>query len=96
MEQPKGFESRTYPSYVCKLKKTLYDMKQVSRAWYEKIVEFLIQSSYSIIPVDSNLFVKVRDKKMVVVLVYMDDLIVTGDHEWRYDRPEQICQSDFR
>ncbi|KAL9255783.1 Retrovirus-related Pol polyprotein from transposon RE1-like protein [Drosera capensis] len=95
-EQPKGFESRIYPSYVCELKKILYDLKQASRVWYGKIAKFLIQSDYSVAPVESNLFVKVRDKKRIVVLVYVDDLIITGNMKRRYDRPKQICQSDSR
>ncbi|KAL9256412.1 Retrovirus-related Pol polyprotein from transposon RE1-like protein [Drosera capensis] len=77
MEQPKNFESRTYPSHVCKLKKALYDLKQAPRAWYRKIAEFLIQSDYSVAPADSNLFVKTQDEKMTSVLVYVDDLMIT-------------------
>ena len=46
MEQPQGFESKTHPGYVCKLKKVLYGLKQAPRAWYGKIAEFLIQSDY--------------------------------------------------
>ncbi|KAL9270255.1 Retrovirus-related Pol polyprotein from transposon RE2-like protein [Drosera capensis] len=78
MEQPKGFESRTYPLHVCNLKKALYGLKQAPRAWFVKIAKFRIQSGYLVASRDSNLFVKIRDEKMTTVLVYVDDLIITG------------------
>jgi len=42
MDQPKGYESKSHPEYVCKLKKVLYGFKQAPRAWYGKIAEFLV------------------------------------------------------
>jgi len=58
MEQPRGFESKIHPEYVCKLKKALYGLKQAPRAWYAKIGEFLLQSGFKVAPSDSSLFVK--------------------------------------
>ena len=81
MEQPKCFKSKTYPNYVCKLKKALYGLKQALRAWYGKIVEFLVQNGYSMAPINSSQFTKVRNENITIVLVYVDDLIITGDDE---------------
>lgn len=90
MEQPGGFESKAHPSYVWKWKKALYGLKQAPRAWYGKIAEFLLQSEYSVAPADSSLFVKERDGKLAIVLVYVDDLIITGDDEEEVDRTRSI------
>ncbi|XP_039142881.1 uncharacterized mitochondrial protein AtMg00810-like [Dioscorea cayenensis subsp. rotundata] len=79
MDQPQGFESKVHPEYVCKLKKALYGLKQAPRAWYGKIAEFLVQSGYRLTASDSSLFVKHTGGKMAIVLVYVDDLILTGD-----------------
>ena len=81
MEQPKHYESKAHPSYVYKLKKVLYGLKQAPRAWYGKIVEFLVQSGCSVAPTDSSLFIKVRNDKITIVVVYMDDLIIIKDDE---------------
>ncbi|KAE8673149.1 hypothetical protein F3Y22_tig00111810pilonHSYRG00151 [Hibiscus syriacus] len=81
MTQPMGFQSQDHPEYVCKLRKTLYGLKQAPRAWYGKIAEFLTKSGYSVTPADSSLFVKANEGKLAIVLVYVDDLIITGDDE---------------
>ncbi|KAE8665560.1 PLAC8 family protein [Hibiscus syriacus] len=81
MTQPMGFQSQDHPEYVCKLRKSLYGLKQAPRAWYGKIVEFLTKSGYSVTPVDSSLFVKDNEGKLAIILVYVDDLIITGDDE---------------
>ena len=49
--------------------------------WYGKIIEFLLQSGYSVAPADSSLFVKARERKLAIVLIYVDDLIVIGDYQ---------------
>jgi Reverse transcriptase (RNA-dependent DNA polymerase) len=69
IDQPQGFKSRTHLEYVCKLKKTLYGLKQPPKAWYEKIVEFLIHSGYTVATLDSNLFIKDIGGKLAIVLV---------------------------
>ncbi|KAE8708930.1 hypothetical protein F3Y22_tig00110332pilonHSYRG00561 [Hibiscus syriacus] len=81
MTQPMGFQSQDHPEYVCKLRKALYGLKQAPRAWYGKIAEFLTKSGYSVTPADSSLFVKDNEGKLAIVLVYVDDLIITGDDE---------------
>ncbi|KAE8669113.1 Detected protein of unknown function [Hibiscus syriacus] len=70
-----------HPEYVCKLRKALYGLKQAPRAWYGKIVEFLTKSGYSVTPTDSSLFVKANEGKLAIVLVCIDDLIITSDDE---------------
>ncbi|KAE8728709.1 hypothetical protein F3Y22_tig00004111pilonHSYRG00116 [Hibiscus syriacus] len=74
-------DSQDHPEYVCKLRKALYGLKQAPRAWYGKIAEFLTKSGYSVTPADSSLFVKANEGKLAIVLVYVDDLIITGDDE---------------
>ncbi|KAL0367867.1 UNVERIFIED_CONTAM: Retrovirus-related Pol polyprotein from transposon RE1 [Sesamum radiatum] len=81
MNQPTGFLSPDHPEYVCKLRKALYGLKQAPRAWYGKIAEFLTHSGYMMTSADSSLFIKAKERKLVVVLVYVDYLIIRGDCE---------------
>lgn len=92
MDQPLGFVSGTNPNHVCKLKKALYGLKQSPRAWFGKIAEFLEYNGFVITSADASLFVKRKNSKMAVVLVYVDDLIITGDHtEMISQLKENLC-----
>jgi hypothetical protein len=46
MEQPLGCVDQTHPNLVCRLKKTLYCLKQTPRAWSNKISQYLITSGF--------------------------------------------------
>ncbi|CAM8904964.1 unnamed protein product [Rhodiola kirilowii] len=81
MEQPLGYISKSHPGYVCKLKKALYGLKQAPRAWFGKIAEFLQFCGYHSTDVDSSIFVKKNGDVHMVVLLYVDDMIVTGSRE---------------
>ncbi|XP_068644967.1 uncharacterized mitochondrial protein AtMg00810-like [Aristolochia californica] len=81
MIQLMGFQSQEHPKHVCKLRKALYGLKQAPRAWYGKIVEFLTRSGYFVTSADSSLFVEANEGKLAIVLVYVDDLILTGDNK---------------
>jgi hypothetical protein len=63
---------------VCRLKKDLYGLKQAPKAWYKRIKKFL--TSFGLIErsVDPHLYFKVVDDGQVILLLYVDDLFLTG------------------
>ena len=63
---------------------------------YRKIAEFLTQSGYSVSHADSSLFVKAREGKLAIVLVYVDDLIITGDDEREISRTKENLSVRFQ
>nr|XP_028953280.1 uncharacterized protein LOC114822633 [Malus domestica] len=68
-----------HPSqYVCKLNKSLYGLKQVSRAWNEKFTSYLPGLGFKSSFADPSLFVKHTDAGTVVLLLYVDDIILTS------------------
>ncbi|KAK8951797.1 hypothetical protein KSP39_PZI003445 [Platanthera zijinensis] len=81
MDQPLGFVSEVHPDYVCKLRKALYGLKQAPRAWYGKIAEYLQFCGYLASNSDSSLFIKKKGELSVLVLLYVDDMIITGNSE---------------
>jgi hypothetical protein len=81
MIQPQGFVSKLYPSdFVCRLKKSLYGLKQAPRAWNERFTSFLPSLGFQASLVDPSLFVQHFSLSIVILLLYVDDIILTGSH----------------
>ena len=78
VEQPLGFETHDRDSHVCRLNKSLYGLKHEPRTWYDRIDGFLSSLGFTKSKVDSNLYYKVEDDNLVILLLYVDDLFVTG------------------
>ncbi|KAL0314880.1 UNVERIFIED_CONTAM: Retrovirus-related Pol polyprotein from transposon RE1, partial [Sesamum angustifolium] len=81
MEQPPGFVSEEFPTHVCLLKNALYGLKQAPRAWYGKVAQYFIFCGFRVVDLDSSLFVKTKSKGHLLVLLYVDDMLITGENE---------------
>nr|DAD45035.1 TPA_asm: hypothetical protein HUJ06_003265 [Nelumbo nucifera] len=79
MAQPPGFIDQDNPTHVCKLKKAIYGLKQALRVWYYELRQFLLQSGFINSYADSSLFVLHSGDTTIFLLVYVDDIIVTGN-----------------
>lgn len=78
LKVPKGYEGAP-PGTVCKLNKSLYGLKQASRQWNKELKRFLKGLNYIQCVMDTSVFYKQQGKKICIVLVYVDDLLITGD-----------------
>lgn len=78
MALPPGFEDLTNPTHVCCLKKALYELKQNPRAWYMKLNSCLLQCDFQNSRADASLFYRFNGGSVVILLVYVDDIIITG------------------
>ncbi len=63
------------------MKKALYGLKQAPRIWLEKIGEYLVTSGFQTSDADFSLYVKKTDHGIVVIIIYVNDLIITGDSD---------------
>jgi hypothetical protein len=81
IEQLQGFEVEDIKTHVCRLKKDLYGLKQAPIAWYGRIHSFLTSSGFTKSKVDSNLYFKVMNVEPVILLVYVDELFLTGEEK---------------
>jgi len=78
MQQPQGFENTDY-TLVCKLHKALYGQKQAPRQWFERLTTALIQVDFQASKCDPSLFTYAKHKQVVYLLVYVDEIITTGN-----------------
>uniref|UniRef100_A0A1J3HVA2 Retrovirus-related Pol polyprotein from transposon TNT 1-94 n=2 Tax=Noccaea caerulescens TaxID=107243 RepID=A0A1J3HVA2_NOCCA len=76
--QPEGFVDKDRPHYVCRLRKALYGLKQAPRAWYQELKSFLCDLGFLNSLADTSVFTYIAGANVVFVLVYVDDIIVTG------------------
>ncbi|GAB2300803.1 hypothetical protein Dimus_038636 [Dionaea muscipula] len=81
MQQPKGFVDPTMPTHVCRLHKSLYGLKQAPRAWNEKFMSFLPAIGFQPSHSDPSLFVRSHSSTIVILLLYVDDIILTGNSD---------------
>jgi hypothetical protein len=55
--------------------KVLYGLKQVPRACYECLIDFLIANAFKVKKVDSTLFTKTCNVDLFICQIYVDDII---------------------
>lgn len=79
MSQPSDFVNDMFPSHVCCLKKSLYDLKQAPRAWNDRFTNCLPSIHFKFSYADPSLFVKISGSSRKFLLLYVDDIIITGD-----------------
>jgi hypothetical protein len=72
--QPLGFSHK-----VCCLRRALYGLKQAPRAWFAKFSSTISQHGFSASSYDSALFFRYSDHGITILLLYVDDMIITGD-----------------
>ncbi|KAI9176297.1 hypothetical protein LWI28_000926 [Acer negundo] len=76
--QPLGFVDPAFPSHVCRLQRAIYGLKQAPRAWYNKLRQFLVHNGFVNSGSDTSLFIFNANGCVMFLLVYVDDIIVTG------------------
>lgn len=74
MQQPPGFVD---PSHVCRLHKAIYGLKQAPRAWFHRFSSFLLHLGFHCSRADSSMFIRHSSAGTLVLLLYVDDIIVT-------------------
>lgn len=80
MQQSPDYVDPDRPSYVCKLKKAIYGLKQAPRAWNNTLKTALIGWSFKNSKSDTSLFVYRQGNLIALLLVYVDDVILTGNN----------------
>ncbi|VVT58424.1 uncharacterized protein SAPINGB_P006201 [Magnusiomyces paraingens] len=79
MRQPKGFVVKGQESKVCHLKKSLYGLKQAPLCWNEKIHGALVKLGFIRNESDYGVYTKGSGSTMVIIALYVDDLLISGN-----------------
>ena len=81
MAQPEGYVDDSKPNHVCKLNRALYGLKQAPRGWFDNLRATLIQWGFQNSKSDTSLFIFNSNGKTIYLLVYVDDILLTGNDE---------------
>ncbi|CAN1253863.1 Retrovirus-related Pol polyprotein from transposon TNT 1-94 [Linum perenne] len=77
MECPPGYNKNSQ-DVVCLLRRSLYGLKQAPRAWFETFQKTILSSGFIQSRSDPSLFTKTTTRGIAILLLYVDDMILTG------------------
>lgn len=78
MAVPQGYNAPK-KGLVCRLRKSLYGLRQASHNWYAKLARALVEYGFTECHTDHSLFVYSYDLIFLAVLIYVDDLVIAGN-----------------
>ena len=91
LDPPPEFNKK-FGSKICKLKKSLYGLKQSPRAWFERFTQFVKNQGYIQGHTYHTMFTKYSThEKIAILIVYVDDIILTEDDTAKMERLKRCC-----
>ena len=78
MEQPEGFVIHGKEKLVCKIKKSLYGLKQSPRQWYKRFHTFMLSQGFKRSNYDSCVYLKIVNGSTIYLFLYVDDMLIAA------------------
>nr|GEX73419.1 zinc finger, CCHC-type [Tanacetum cinerariifolium] len=96
MKQPKGFIMPGNEHKVCKLVKSLYELKQAPKQWHKKFDEVVLSSGFHLNQSVKCVYSKFDDSgKGVIICLYVDDMLIFGTDQNQVDKTKKFLSSRF-
>ncbi|RDX85072.1 hypothetical protein CR513_33794, partial [Mucuna pruriens] len=95
VQHPEGFVKKGKEDKIYKLKKTLYGLKQVPRAWYSKIEVYFAKENFERCSSEHTLFTKKNEGNILIVSLYVNDLIFTGNNRSMCEKFKSSMMLEF-
>ena len=80
MDQPIGFVSKGQENKLCRLERSIYGLKQSSRAWYFRFHKAIISFGLSMISEDHCVYVKKTTEGIMFLTLYINDILLAGNN----------------
>ncbi|KAL0394937.1 UNVERIFIED_CONTAM: Retrovirus-related Pol polyprotein from transposon TNT 1-94 [Sesamum latifolium] len=80
MDQPEGFQEMGQICKVCHLKRSIYGLKQSSRQWYYRFHRAITSIGFTMVEEDHCVYVKRSEKNFMILSLYVDDILLTGNN----------------
>ncbi|RVW79188.1 Retrovirus-related Pol polyprotein from transposon RE1 [Vitis vinifera] len=95
MSPPLGLRRQGEENLVCRLHKSLYGLKQASRQWFAKFSEAIQSAGYAQSRADYSLFTRKQGKSFTAILIYVDDILITGNDPVSIATTKKFLHSHF-
>lgn len=97
MRQPPGFVVQKKAHQVCRLRKSIYGLKQAARVWHQTITQILMELGFSQCKSDSCLYRKrLSSGEWIYLLLYVDDILVVCVKEEEITSIERALQQKIQ
>ena len=67
------------PQQVCRLRRAIYGLKQAPRAWFERFRDAVLALGFLESSSDYALFTRRTYRGITLLLLYVDDMVISGD-----------------
>ena len=95
MKQLKGFSSSSGEHLICKLKKSIYGLKQASRQWYLKFHDVISSFGFVENIMDQCICQKVTESKICFLVLYVDDILLATNDKGLLHEVKQFISENF-
>ena len=79
MKQPKGYVVKGKKELVCKMKKSMYGLKQSPSMWYQKFDTYMLGLGFTRRKEDHCVYSKLIGDHLIYLVLYVDDMLLTGN-----------------
>jgi hypothetical protein len=95
MAQPKGFVVKGKERMECRLKKSIYGLKQASRQWYLKFDRTIRKFGFKENVVDNCVYAKFNNGKCIFLILYVDDVLLASSDVNLLQETKKFLSSKF-
>ena len=95
MKQPEGYVVKGKENLVCKLKKSIYGLKQSPRCWNSILDQFLKKIGFVQAISDPCLYIA-SEGELFLIAVYVDDIVLAGSSDARMKEVKQALSQKFQ
>ncbi len=95
MKQPEGFHIGS-PTKVCRLRKSLYGLKQSARQWNKKLHSVLTELGFKRIESDRSVYIYSNGEVRIIVPIYIDDITLASKSPAAIDKYVQLLSQHFK
>lgn len=95
MKQPPGFVEMGKDDMICKLNKSIYELKQASRQWYIKFDKVVVAHGFTENKLEDCIYSKFDGSKFIFLVLYIDDILIASSNLQLPQETKIMLSSNF-